>query len=620
MTVTVRGVALANATSDLTDIWPKVESATVEGRHIQGVFDMMGGLETEAVPLASAASSALAFAIIDTRGRLRTADAAFAALGVVDFGGHAMERLASRARRDGRVVGLVETTAGASVAVCAALPDQTLAWPVAEALCREIASLADPIVLMALAPTRASALALQAMVVFGLSELEARLAAALLEAPTLEIAAGRVGVGRETARGALAGAMRKMGVRRTPLLVRRLADLIHQGTISADGDPLAEIFDLTAGEAKVTRLSAEGATTADVAAALGVKPETVKSHLRSTFSKSGVARVKDLSRLDVELRTLTALSRAREVVAHANNGDGVLRMIVRPDGRRVAFMDYGPAGGRLLLVCHALASGRTLPPGLAMKLKAAGYRPVVPQRPGFGLTDPAQGAYLAASAEDMAAILDALKRDSADVFARDIATATLLTFAERFPDRLGRAVLLNPESFVGPKRSAAYAIPAAARILQRRPELTATFFEVLRRQIRTDRLAALLRGAFQHGAPSDSEGLRDPERVEWMVNDIQAMVARSISGMVQERLVYAAQWRPPARVGGQSWVIARCAELGAFEAEDWWQTLPGFRLEIVEAGGLLTPLTHPDTVVRLLGRADSQATRSASSRAWPRKS
>jgi DNA-binding CsgD family transcriptional regulator/pimeloyl-ACP methyl ester carboxylesterase len=601
-----RDGAPAKALTAVAGVWPESNVADVERRHIQRVLDAIGGLDSDAAPVAILPTSALAFAVIDKRGAMRGCDASFAALALGDVDVGPISRLLTRAKRRGTALGLAETASGAVIALCAASPLNARAWPLTEALRCTLDRAAEPMVLMAFAAERASQLAFEAVAMFGLSELEARIAVALLEAPTLDIAANRVGVGRETARDALAGAMRKMGVRRTPMLVRRLTDLIHDGTVSEEGEPLAEALDLTAGEARVTRLTADGATTADVAATLGVKPETVKSHLRSAFSKVGVSRAKDLGRLDVEMRTLRALSRAREVVPRPEQTDGKLRMIVQPDGRRVAFIDYGPPGGHLLLVCHALASGRTLPPNLAGPLRAAGFRPVVPQRPGFGLTDPPLGDYLPASADDMAAILTALKRGSADVLARDIATAAVLTFAEMHPRLLGRVVLLNPEPQLRTDKSRSYAIPAAARILQRHPELTATFFESLRRQTRTERLAALLLETFKAGAPSDIAGLRDPERLDWMVRDIQAMVACSVVGIVQERLVYAGGWSPPATVGGDRWTVACCVELGKREPEAWWNLLPNFRFEAIEEGGLLTPVTHPDTVLRLLVETDGR--------------
>ncbi len=592
------------ALAALSGVWPTSDVARVVGPYLQRVVDGIGGLDTDEVPLALAANAALAFAVVDERGAIRASGPGFAALCVSDTGSTSMTHLLTRAGRGEPALGLVETRSGGVVAVCAAAGDNASTWPLSQALRSALERNSALIAVMAFAPAGASDLALRAVAVFGLSELEARIAVALLEAPTLEIAASRAGVGRETARDALAGAMRKVGVRRTPLLVRRLTDLICGEALSPEGDPLIDALGLTVSEAKVTRLAAAGGSVASVATALGVKPATVKSHLHAAFGKAGVSRAKDLGRLDVELRALRTLSSAQEIVPRVDAVDGKLRMIVRPDGRRVAFIDYGPVSGRLVLVCHALASGRTLPPRLAAGLKCAAFRPVVPQRPGFGLTDPASGDYLSASAGDMAAILDALKRDSADVFARDIATATLLTFAERYPERLDRAVLLNPEPQVRSSSSSSYAIPASARLLQRHPELTAPFFEVLRRQTRTDRLSALLIATFKAGAPSDIACLRDPECLAWMVRDIQAMVARSILGIVQERLAYASGWRPPRVVGGKLWTVARSLELSAIKPEAWWNMLPNVRFETLEAGGLLTPITHPKTVVRLLLRAD----------------
>ena len=589
----------------MDSVWPTSEVGAAADAHIQRALDGIDGLVLDKSPLAVLPSSGLAFAVVDRHGLIEAADSRFAALSIGAAHCASIAELVRRARGGETAVGLAETVTGRVVALCAASPTQGSAWPFNEHVRAALEGAGEPILLMAFAAERASDLMRRAVAVFGLSELQARVAVALLEAPTLEMAARGLGVGRETARDALSGAMRKMGVRRTPQLVRRLTELMHGATCLEEGDPLADALNLTAGEARVTRLTANGGATADVAAVLGVKPETVKSHLRSAFSKAGVTRAKDLGRLDVELRTLQALSRAREVISGPEEYDARLRMIVQPDGRRVAFIDYGPPGGRLVLVCHALASGRTLPPSLADRLKSAGFRAVIPQRPGFGLTDPPTGDYLLASADDMAAIVTALKRDSADVLARDIATAAVLTFAGRHPQYVRGVVLLNPEPQLRSQSGRSYAIPAAARLLQRHPELTAAFFEVLRRQTQTDRLSELLLATFKSGAPSDVEGLRDPNHLIWMVRDIQAMVAHTVRGIVQERLVYARGWSPPTTIGGQMWTIACCAELGRREPEAWWNSLPNPRVETLEKGGLLAAMTHPEAVVRLLTRRDS---------------
>lgn len=579
--------------------WPATLEALEDESDLDRVARTLGGLALHEAPFDAPPPGALLFAVLDGDGRVRAVDAGFAALFTDDLRTPRLIELLRRAENGEPSVGLIEDQAGRPVAVCLAQPGEAHDWPLDDRLQGELASTGRRWVLMAFAPTRAGDLTEQAASAFGLSRLQARVAVAMLEAPTLEIAAERLGVSQETARHALRGAMRKVGAPRTAALVRSLTDLICNRPDEDDVEALAAALNVTLSEARVAQLTSEGATAAAVAKTLGVGRETVKAHLRSTFSKVGVGRAKDLGRISVELAAVGRMARTLELASPTGDGQARLRIVPSEGGRRVAFLDYGPVGARPLLFCHALSSGRTLPPRLRAMLREAGFRPIIPQRPGYGLTDPDHGDYLAAAASDMAAILDALNLRETDIFARDIAAAPAVAFAERFPDRLGRALLLNPETPASPGRRR-YPITAAASLLRRHPEVTAVFFELLRRQLRTARLEMLVRQSFKGGAPSDVAALEDPEALAWIVTDIQAMTARSVSGVARERLAYSAGWRPPAVVGGRSWTVAYCTELGHSDLRKWWSGLPDVRFEALDQGGLLLQLSHPEVLTRLL--------------------
>jgi DNA-binding CsgD family transcriptional regulator len=60
---------------------------------------------------------------------------------------------------------------------------------------------------------------------------------------------------------------------------------------------LEALFDLTPAEAKVTRAVAEGHRVAEIAELQGVQINTIKTHLKSIFAKTGVNRQVDLVRL-----------------------------------------------------------------------------------------------------------------------------------------------------------------------------------------------------------------------------------------------------------------------------------------------------------------------------------
>ncbi|HEY2050283.1 MAG TPA: alpha/beta hydrolase [Caulobacteraceae bacterium] len=579
--------------------WPDSPGAQDATSDLDPVVQSLGGLALHETPFDAPPPGALVFAILDGDGHPRAVDAGFTGLFPDDLRTPRLRELLRRAERGEPSAGLIQDREGRPAAVCLAPPKDAQDWPLDERLQRELAAAGRRWVLMAFVPTRSPDLMEQVASAFSLSRLQARVAVAMLEAPTLEIAAERLGVNPETAKDALRGAMRKIGASRTTALVSRLTDLICNRPVDEDVATLAAGLNVTLSEARVARLASGGATSAAVAETLGVGRETVKAHLKSAFSKVGVGRAKDLGRISVELAALARMARASELGASPGDGLGRLRIAPREDGRRVAFLDYGPAGGRPLLYCHALASGRTLPPRIREMLWDAGWRPIIPQRPGYGLTDPDRGDYLTAAAEDMAAVLDALNLREADLFVRDIAAAPALAFAERFPDRVGRGLLLNPEAPVNPGRRR-YPLTIAAGLLRRHPEVTGLFFELLRRQLRTPRLTALIRQSFKGGAPSDIAALDDPEMLAWMVADIQAMTARSASGVIRERLAYSAGWNPPAVVGGRSWTVVHCAELGDNDWRRWWSALPEVRFETLEVGGLHLQLSHPEVLTRLL--------------------
>jgi DNA-binding CsgD family transcriptional regulator len=73
--------------------------------------------------------------------------------------------------------------------------------------------------------------------------------------------------------------------------------------------PLAWIMDaygLTQAEARVALVAASGATIPETALRLNVSPNTVKTHLRKVFAKTGTSRQAELGRLMASIGLLKA--------------------------------------------------------------------------------------------------------------------------------------------------------------------------------------------------------------------------------------------------------------------------------------------------------------------------
>ncbi len=494
--------------------------------------------------------------------------------------------------------GLVDMPGDGVIAICAAPAAVAAVWTPGMG-----AQLADPAAetaLVAFAPSRSVDLLRWAAESFGLSPLEARLVEALLQAPTLQVAAERIGVGRETAKEALANAMRKVGVERATQLVSRVVDLICgaiEPAVASDPPPLAE---LTTAEARIAMALARGETAEAASRTLGLSVHTVKSHRKAIFSKLGINRARDLNRVMVELQELRQLTARSEVRPHSvGSGAGRLRVIATDSGRRVAMIDYGPASGRPIMVCHGMATGMRLSPAMVEGLHRRGYRPLSPQRPGFGLTDAARDDYLSTAADDMAAILARLGAARTTVLAREGGSATAFAFGATASGAAGPR---------GAAQSAAAAGPAARGAPDdRRPRLApadpqpAPDHALLRDPAPPDPddlLHTIFRRVYG-GHEVDRACAERPEVRDHLVRDVQGLVARTSAGVAAEHFVYAEGWRIPAGVIDARWTMTYSDALWSEGDLAIWRAIAGDAVPLAGAG-LLAHFTHAEALLDIL--------------------
>ena len=543
---------------------------------------------------------AVAAAVTTPTGAALAADARFAAA-FPDIEGRAdVRRLADKARRAGQALGLLEAADGA-LAAWAVTGERAQAWARSPG---QSAALARPgaVLLLTFAPTRAGALAQAAVDAFGLTPLESRVAEAFLFAPTLEIAAEQAGVGRETARDAMERIVAKTGARRSGGVVRRLTELMSavrdQGPLTPQ--LLVQAFGLTPSEAEVAARLVLGATQREAAKALGLSPETVRGYAKAALQKSGAARIKDLARVAAEAQALARFRDVAEPVFVSGAPPARLRLMPRGGGRNVAFLDYGPRSAEPAIVFHGFMAGRSLPPALVRGLQQRDCRPIVVQRPGFGLTSPSRGDYLETAADDLADVIDSLGLTRVALFARDGGTAAALAFASLNPDRIARATLLNPRSphgLTGDQRSGPVA--RLTRLMLATPQAIGPLGEFIRKRTRSDVLERLLRETLKT-MPQDLAALDDPAVKAQLVRDIQAQFAHSAAGYVAEHALYAEGWTPPKVTDSGPWTVVHAGGLSAPPPRDPWQGLPGVRFAELPDAGVLAQFTHAEALASLI--------------------
>lgn len=588
----------AEARALLEAAWPKASGQAPD------LLDQPASFSFATGAAAPVAKDAVAIGVFGADGGLVYASAYFRDWFACEDSSIELAALVRAARRGPAARARVRTADGAVVAAWAARARAAEGWGLDEAI-RTALSGPGRVVVLIFAPSRSTSLAARAADAFGLSRLEARLAQALLWAPTLEIAAAQLGVGRQTARDAIRAAAGKLGVRRTSDIVRRLLELlcaVHEPAAPVP-EAMAAALGLTISETRVALAIAGGRSQAEAADELGLKTETVRGYVKNALAKTGLARSKDLARLIVETQALSQLVSVAEPVFTSETSAARLRVIAGAEGRRAALCDYGPASGRPVCLFHGFVAGRSLPPQLVRGLQAKGLRPIVPQRPGFGLTERARGEYLETASQDLLCMMQALKLDQMMIFARDGGVAAALDFARRHPRRVSAGVLLNPRPPGGLPAGHRTPVAAFVHLCLARPHLIESLGDLLRRQTRTDLVELQLRRALA-AWPGDLAALEDPAVRQQLVQDIQAQFAHSSAGFVAEHSLHAAGWAPPPLTGEARWIILHSEGAGHEPPRSPWSKLHNVEFRTLQGAGVLAQFTHPEALIDALVRTD----------------
>jgi pimeloyl-ACP methyl ester carboxylesterase len=107
-----------------------------------------------------------------------------------------------------------------------------------------------------------------------------------------------------------------------------------------------------------------------------------------------------------------------------------------PDGRTVGYADFGPADGTPVLWCHGGPGSRIEPLADAPAARAAGYRFIGVDRPGYGLSTPQPGRTIGGWVADGMTVLDALGIERTVVVGISTGGAYALALAAAVPGRV----------------------------------------------------------------------------------------------------------------------------------------------------------------------------------------
>lgn len=114
-----------------------------------------------------------------------------------------------------------------------------------------------------------------------------------------------------------------------------------------------------------------------------------------------------------------------------------MTIIKLPDGRRLSYAEYGDQHGKLVLFCHGIPGSRLqMTKDMAQTAHAMGLRLVVPDRPGYGLSDPKPGRKLLDWPQDVSVLINALGAEQFWVVGFSLGAAYSLACTWAMPERV----------------------------------------------------------------------------------------------------------------------------------------------------------------------------------------
>lgn len=547
---------------------------------------------------------AFASAAADRDGQIVIADAKFASwLTNADLA----DRIVGRASgMRPRVMVVASSVSGRPVAVASARGAATRNWPLDAEVIRALESGRASHALLAFTP-RIDTWATVAET-FALTPSESRLLAALARTGDLRDATASLDIAYETGRKLIASAMRKTGSTRQTELVR-LALQLAAGSIVAPASAdaiFAELFGLTVRRAKVARRVANGETRDEAARALGISSARAKADLKAVYVACDVATAVDLSRLVAEVDALAGLAEACDIELHGTEiRDEPLRLLRRRDRPgRIAFADHGPVGGHPVLIFHTTTGGRAQSPHLLGALARHSFRAIVIERPGYGLTDMAEGSVWDATAADAEEVLDELGIATAVILARGGAQPAVATAAS-LANRITGAVLMGPDPPVHLDRSRRGMMGRSKAMIYNSPRMLDALSVLLSQRTSSHAIVRMMRSSVAGSAVDLAVCDDAPEMAALVRGGRQSAQGRV--GFVAEHGALSRGDPLPVIADAANWTVLFGSGDPLFDAEDaapyWRAQLNGCRFDVVQGGGRFLQATHVEHIVAALERA-----------------
>jgi len=217
---------------------------------------------------------------------------------------------------------------------------------------------------------------------------------------------------------------------------------------SARDKPLNPEFstrhELTEKEQAVLVKLVHGQSIKEIAETSFVSNNTIKSHLQSLYRKTNTTSQAEVIRLALtdESQILDTYFGIRESILPLLNDQNEDKFVKLENGHTIAYRDYGPADGDVIIVCHnGYGSRVTIPRSYREVCERQHKRIIIPERAGYGLTpyaDPSEWNCM------LNEFIDILNIETYQLLGNVLGSAVALNFAVQADERMTKLSLCSP--------------------------------------------------------------------------------------------------------------------------------------------------------------------------------
>ncbi len=212
---------------------------------------------------------------------------------------------------------------------------------------------------------------------------------------------------------------------------------------------LQTLFGLSQAEARLASLLASGDSLSEAAEQSFISKNTAKVQLKSIFTKLGVNRQAELIKV---ILTSPAVIEQTERTKENNEANKILKRRTRinkednfqlKDGRHLQLAEFGDPHGIPVIHIHGILGCRyeRLPDDVTTR--DLNIRLIIPDRPGYGLSDPAPGHGYLEYADDLLELLNYLELEQCFVMGLSVGAVYGSAFAYKAPQRLQRLAMIS---------------------------------------------------------------------------------------------------------------------------------------------------------------------------------